>query len=178
MTQLEIAVQKLLPAVEKDPLVRVVTGPGGHTTSAAAIGRIEASPARVWKVLTEVDRYAERVPLIDKVKIRGDVVDFGLRFRVSFFSVGFSFETSLREIEGRRLTLSYRSGEPKDIVIDYLVEPIAEAPGSTALAVHIGFDVDSIGWLARYFLKHHPEIKHGVHAGCALALFDSMRRAA
>jgi hypothetical protein len=39
-------------------------------------------------------------------------------------------------------------------------------------------DVRSLGWLAKYFLGHHPEIQHGILPGVALALLDSMRRIA
>jgi hypothetical protein len=44
--------------------------------------------------------------------------------------------------------------------------------------VHIGFDIESLGWLVKLFLKHHPEIQFGVFSGCALALLESMRTAA
>jgi hypothetical protein len=40
------------------------------------------------------------------------------------------------------------------------------------------FEVKSLGWLAKYFLKHHPEIQYGIFPGVALALLDSLKRAA
>lgn len=177
MTELHGAFSDLLPASTRDPVVRVQRGPDHRPMSATAVGRIPASKDRVWNVLCDVERYAERVPLIDRVKVRGDVVDLALRFRVSFFSVGFSFESSIHKAEDRSLVLAYRSGEPKDIRIEYLVEPLEGEPNASALAIKIGFDPHSVGWLARYFLKHHPEIEYGIHSGCALALFESMRKA-
>ena len=39
------------------------------------------------------------------------------------------------------------------------------------------FDLHSLGWLVKYFLKHHPEIQHGIFPGVALVLIDSLRRA-
>jgi hypothetical protein len=40
-----------------------------------------------------------------------------------------------------------------------------------------GFDVQSLGWLVKYFLKHHSEIQHGIFPGITLVLLDSIRRA-
>ena len=39
------------------------------------------------------------------------------------------------------------------------------------------FDLMSLGWLAKYFLRHHPEIQFGIFPGVALVLVDSLRRA-
>ena len=39
------------------------------------------------------------------------------------------------------------------------------------------FDLHSLGWLVKYFLKHHPEIQHGIFPGVALVLIDSLKRA-
>jgi hypothetical protein len=168
----------LLPTVGADPVLRIASGSDGRPVAASAIGRIDATVDRIWKVLTDVERYADRVPLMDRVRVRGDVIDFGLRFRVSFFSVAFSFQSQLRMVDHRSVSLIYRSGEPKDITIDYALQPLPGNANASVLGVHIGFDVMSIGWLARVFLKHHPEIQYGIHPGCALALFDSMRKAA
>ena len=43
--------------------------------------------------------------------------------------------------------------------------------------VDASFEVESLGWLVKYFLKHHPEIRHGIFPGVALVLHDSLRRA-
>ena len=40
------------------------------------------------------------------------------------------------------------------------------------------FDAGSLGRLAKYFLRHHPEIEFGIFPGVALALIESMRRGA
>jgi hypothetical protein len=39
------------------------------------------------------------------------------------------------------------------------------------------FDLESLGWLVKYFLRHHPEIQFGIFPGVALVLVDSLRRA-
>ena len=43
---------------------------------------------------------------------------------------------------------------------------------STILYVSCFFDILSLGWLVRFVLKHHPEIRDGVFAGTALVLLD------
>jgi hypothetical protein len=175
MSNLATLLDEHRSSLSHDPFVRI-DWQRGHPVAAAAMGWVGATPARVWSVLTDVEAYAERVPLMNRVRRKGDVIEFRLALKLAFFSVGFSFESSLATVDGRSVTLRYRNGEPKDMLIEYLIEPLPQ-PDQCALAVHVGFDVDSIGWLARFFLKHQPAIRYGVHPGCALALFDSMRRA-
>jgi ribosome-associated toxin RatA of RatAB toxin-antitoxin module len=159
-----------------NPIVHVALGAGGRAVSASAAGRVGASTDRVWSVLTDVGKYAERVPMMHRVRLRGDLAEFSLRLRISFFSVGFSFESEIERDEGRSLSLNYVRGEPRDIAIRWHLEPLSDGAES-AIFVHIGFDIDSLGWMAKYFLKHHPEIQFGVFPGCAVALLESMRTA-
>jgi ribosome-associated toxin RatA of RatAB toxin-antitoxin module len=145
--------------------------------AATAMRRMDASPKRIWNLVTDVEGYAARVPLIERVNIRGDLAEFRLRFGLALFSARFSFQSTIHKVEERSLVLSYQSGEPKDLTIEYVIDPIPDRPDAALLAVYIGFDVGSVGWLARFFLKHHPEIQYGIHAGCALALVESIHKA-
>ena len=75
----------------------------------------------------------------------------------------------------RTLELKWVSGEPRNIHLRFHVVPSADGQTCT-LTTQAAFDVRSLGWLAKYFLKHHPEIQYGIFPGVALALFDSIRR--
>src|SRR5258706_5063483 len=153
------------------PLVRVVIGEKGLPVGACAAGVVDAAPRAVWELVTDVNGYAERVPLMDRVIVHGDWAEFYLKLKIAFFSVGFSYSADIVREEGRAVELVYRSGEPKDIRIRYEIEPLED--GRTLVFVRIGFDVESLGWLVKYFLRHHPEIQFGIFPGCALALLDS-----
>jgi ribosome-associated toxin RatA of RatAB toxin-antitoxin module len=157
-----------------DPLVRIELGPKGLPVAACAAARVQASSDRVWAVLSDVEQYAVRVPLIDRVRRRNDEAEFLLRLKLAFFSVSFSFESEIQEDPGKTLDLRYLRGEPKDIAIRYDVLPL-NAGSESAIFVRIGFDINSLGWLVTFFLKHHPEIQFGVFPGCAVALLESMR---
>jgi ribosome-associated toxin RatA of RatAB toxin-antitoxin module len=161
-------------AMSDDPLVRIALGKKGLPVAACAAGRVEASAERVWSVLSDVSKYAVRVPLIDRVRLHGDSAEFLLRLKLAFFSVSFSFESEIRESEGKTLDLRYLKGEPKDIAIRYDVLPL-NGGSESAIFVRIGFDIESLGWLVKFFLKNHPEIQFGVFPGCAVALLESMR---
>ena len=154
-------------------------GPSGLPIAACAAGVVEAPPEQVFEVLTDIERYAERVPLIHKARVHGDWAEFSLRLKLAFFGVGFSFASNVAsDPEQRSLALGYRSGEPKDIAIHYDIVPLASDPERSLMYVQIGFDIQSLGWLVKFFLKHHPEIQYGVFSGCALALLESMRSSA
>lgn len=168
----------LSAVLESDgPLVRVTFGPKGLPVAATAGQIVNASPKRVYEILTDIEKYAERVPLIHRVRLKGDLAEFGLKFKVAFFGVGFSFTSKVETVKDRSVELVYREGEPANIRIKYDITPLAGKDERSVLFVRIGFDVDSLGWLVKFFLRHHPEIQFGIFPGCALALLESMRLA-
>lgn len=150
----------------------------GYANCATAESVINAPVARVWDVVTDVDQYPERVPMISRVRLDGTRATVKLKFKLSLFSVGFEFVVDEVHSEADRwLELRYVSGEPRDIRLRFDLQPIDDGK-ATMLRTTGEFDVMSLGWLAKYFLKHHPEIQCGIIPGVAIGLLESMRRAA
>jgi carbon monoxide dehydrogenase subunit G len=160
--------------VGTSPLVAIELGPEGIPCGAIAAVQLPAPPERVWAVVSDVASYAEHIPMISKVTREGDRVKVHLKFRISLLSVGFDFTADGVYQENHWLEMRYVAGEPKDLNIRFDLVPTA-----MGTLVHAGcrFDVSSLGWLVKYFLKHHPEIQWGVFPGTALTLLESMRRA-
>jgi ribosome-associated toxin RatA of RatAB toxin-antitoxin module len=165
----------LLPR-DKSPILRVRLGKDGLPVGAAAVARIDYPPSRVWSVITDLS-YAYYIPMVHRARRDGDRVTFELRFKIGLFSVGFEFTAEVITQEAdRSLELRWLSGDPQQIRLRFTVIPtdderacLVEGDGE--------FDVMSLGWLVKYFLKHHPEIQFGIMPGVALALVDSLRRA-
>jgi carbon monoxide dehydrogenase subunit G len=166
---------EVIKAAGGGPLVRVSLGPDGIPVAAVAAMRVNAPPARAWQVLADVDAYPGRVPMVSRVKRTGDRVTVQLKFRITLFSVGFEFTADAISVENRSLELRHVAGEPRGLLLRFDVLP--DGDGSLVYAA-ISFDVMSLGWLAKYFLRHHPEIQYGIFPGASLALLDSMRRVA
>ena len=160
-----------------EPLVQLHLGPQGQPIAATAAQRVPVAPAALWAVLDDVARYAERVPMVRRVRLSEGQVEVGLRFRISFLSAGFAFTADVVRDPGRALELRWLRGEPAHIRIRFDLLPGPDDGSSIAYA-HVGFEIESLGWLVKFFLRHHPEIRAGVFAGTALVLLDSMRRAA
>ena len=159
--------------------MEVHLGPGGKPTAATASALIAAPPARVWEVVRDVSRYQHNVPMIHESKRTGDRVNMALGFKVAVFSAKFAFHARVVEHEERALEMSWISGEPRDVRIRFELHPEVTGTGTgTLLQVALSFDLQSLGWLVKYFLRHHPEIQFGVFPGSALALLDAVRRAA
>lgn len=159
------------------PLLQIHLGADGLPARASAAARLRAPPARVWAVISDVDGYAGRVPMIHRVRKDGDRVTVSLRFKVALFSVGFAFVADVRPDPERSLEIRGVSGEPRGIVLRFDLAPLSGG-AETLVESSAELDVLSLGWLPKYFLGHHPEIQHGILPGVALALLDSMRRAA
>ena len=157
--------------------VEVKVDDQGKPREATAEARIACSAARVWRVIEEVDRYPERVPMIHRVRLDGDRATVDLKFKIALFSVGFTFVVDVKSEKEKWLELKYVSGEPRGIILRFDLEPVDD--GKACVLKSTGaFDATSLGWLAKYFLRHHPEIQFGIMPGVAVGLLESMRRAA
>lgn len=161
---------------QSKPVVTVDVDAKGTPIGAVAVAEIAAGRERVWSVISNVDGYAGVVPMLHKVKRDGDRVTVHLRFKISLVSVGFEFSCAVKMEETRWLELTWVAGEPRALRIRFDLEDAG--PDRTRVQAGIWFDALSLGWLAKYFLRHHPEIQYGIFPGCALAIVDSMRKVA
>lgn len=161
----------------KQASVEVFHGADGRPARATAVARFDHAPAHVWGVIVDVERYPGRVPMIHRVRRRGDEVAVDLKFRISLLSVGFQFVVAATHEPERWLELRWISGEPRGLRLRFDLEPLDDGR-ACSVRTEASFDPHSLGWLAKYFLKNHPEIEFGIFPGVALALLDSMRRAA
>lgn len=166
----------IVAAVGKNPLVELEFDSAGEPIASTAFSRIERTPAEVWAVISDVDRYGRYIPMIHKITRRGDHVRVELRFKVAVYSAKFASEGRITEERERWLDIAYLSGEPRGMAIRFELQP-ADDGRATMLATYVRFDPYSLGWLVSFFLKHHPEIRFGVVSGTALTLLDAIRRA-
>jgi hypothetical protein len=138
---------------------------------------VDATPGRVWAVVENPEGLAGLVPMLHKVRRTGDRVNIQLRFRIALFSVGFEFTADSFRTPGEWAEVRWVDGEPRDLRLRFDLRPLDDGR-RTELRAGAWFDIDSLGWLAKYFLRHHPEIRYGVYPGAALALADGLRREA
>jgi hypothetical protein len=162
-----------VPAVD----VKLEMAADGQPLNATAVSRVDSSIDRVWKVIADVEGYSDRIPMISKVRLDGRRATVHLKFKVSLFSVGFDFVVDVTSEEKKFLELRYVSGEPRGIKLRFDLEPL-DGGAATELKAYGAFDPMSLGWLAKYFLRHHPEIQNGIIPGVAIGLLESMRKAA
>jgi ribosome-associated toxin RatA of RatAB toxin-antitoxin module len=162
--------------MDSETTVVVRTSSNGRPVGARARARIERPVAEVWAALRDVEAYARFLPMVHRVQRDGDRITFELKFRISLFSTTFRFTADAVYEEERWLELRWVAGEPRGIRLRFDLTP--EDGGRACVVDGDGaFDLQSLGWLAKYFLKHHPEIEFGVLPGVALVLVDSLRRA-
>jgi ribosome-associated toxin RatA of RatAB toxin-antitoxin module len=159
----------------QDIVVKVVMDGRGRVQVATAAMRIEAPVAAVWQLVEDVDGYAGRVPMIHRVIRKGDRATLQLKFKLTLFSVGFEFVVDVVKERERSLELRWVSGEPEGILLGYEIVPLDDGR-ACELRTTSKFDLTNLGWFAKYFLRHHPEIELGVVPGVAIGLLDAMRR--
>ena len=123
-----------------------------------------------------MEQYARHLPMVSRVRRRGDSVTFELKFKLGLFSAGFEFTADVRYEEERTFEMLWSAGEPRDIRLGFGLTPVDDGK-ACMVEGDVEFDPTSLGWLAKFFLKHHPEIQFGVFPGVALVLLDALRRA-
>ena len=156
--------------------VTVQIDDAGLPRGATAEARFDRSVADVWKIVNDVERFADRIPMMHRVRLNGDRATVDLKFKISLFSVGFQFVVDVARKHEESLELRWVSGEPRGIRLRFDLEPLDD--GAACRLRSTGeFDAMSLGWLAKYFLRHHPEIQFGVMPGVAVGLLESIRRA-
>lgn len=163
------------PGPSAGPLVRVHLGEEKRPAGASAALRLEAPPADVWPLIGEIERYPSLVRMIHRAERRGDEVSIVLRFRIALLSAKFGFSASVREEETERVfDIQYISGEPRGLRLRFELEPAAGG-SHTLLRLAASYDIYSLGFLVKFFLRHHPEITCGVYPGTVLSLMESLR---
>jgi ribosome-associated toxin RatA of RatAB toxin-antitoxin module len=160
----------------------------GLPSGAAAERVAAATPAQVWAVIDDLERYPERVPMISKARRvtprapgaplgPRERIEMQLKFRIALFSAKFGFVGDVTGEPERWLELDWVSGEPGSLHIRFDLEPVDDGR-ATRVRAAVSFDIRTLGWLVKFFLRHHPEIQYGVFPGSALVLVDSLCRVA
>lgn len=157
--------------------LKVHLDPDGTPRGATAREKLDVPVDRLWPIIVNVDRFPGRIPMMNRVRLDGSRATIDLKFKLSLFSVGFHFVVDVTKEDEKWLELRWVSGEPKGIKLRFDLEA-ADDGKATILSSTGEFDVMSLGWLTKYFLKHHPEIQFGIIPGVAVGLLESMRKAA
>lgn len=146
----------------------------GYPAVASASCHVAAPLERVFAVVSAVSEYTALVPMLHDVKLERGVATVSLRVGLGLLGSNFSFVARVEQTPMRAIELVYVSGAPAEFRLRFEVTPAASG-ASTVLRTTLGFDPDSLGWLASLFAKRHPELRFGIVPGCALALLESTR---
>jgi hypothetical protein len=164
------------------PVLELQRDASGKSTGAQAWLRTTASAAQCQKALDDISevanfkRFSQHIPMIRDIRRDGPHLVIELQFKVSLLSVKFGAKTHIVRESERAVRFDYVSGEPKGLSLRFAYSNPEALPGETLLEVSSSFDPDSLGWLAKHFLKSHPEIRDGVQTGSAVATAEALRQ--
>lgn len=169
--------------LSRAPLIELLRGPDGRATGARAWGLIDATPEKCKDALDRIGQEAEfskfvrHIPMVKEIRRERDLFVIELQFKVSLISVKFGAKTRVVRESDNALRMDYVSGEPAGLSLRFAYETPPELGGKALLAVSSAYDADSLGWLAKHFLKNHPEIRDGAQTGTAVAIVEALRTA-
>jgi ribosome-associated toxin RatA of RatAB toxin-antitoxin module len=157
------------------PMLRLLVNDDGSPYGTVGAMEVAAPPDRIWSLIRDVSSWSDRVPMIHRVRQGEDTVDITLRFRIALFSTKFTIKTTIVDEEDA-YELRYLSGSPKNLSLRFAVDDLGD--GKSKITAGVTYDIYSLGWLVKVFLRHHPEIQLGVFPGTVLTVLDSLRIAA
>ena len=178
----EVDAPALAPLLEPGPLVRIFCNEEGKPRSASSLQLVQAPVDTLWQVVRDPTAFPTFVNMVDSVQRLPPGPDgeeqlrVNLRFKITLFSAKFHFVAQVHRAEAQIVDLRYVSGKVRDVNIRFEVAPVDDQ--RSLLLCYIGFDQTSLGWLVKIFIRHHPEIDWGVHAGSTMSVSSSVRAAA
>jgi hypothetical protein len=165
--------------LKKGPLIRVDSYSSGRPSSATCLMAIPAPAGSVWTRIRGLDALPALIEMVESLTSlppgpQGEeLVHVKLRFKITIFTARFDFVARIERQDEHRLELIYHSGKVHDLRICFELAPVSA--DSSVLLCRVGFDPRSLGWLANIFIRHHPEIEWGIHAGSALSVAQAAR---
>jgi ribosome-associated toxin RatA of RatAB toxin-antitoxin module len=176
------SVEELATALAEGPLVRLFNRADGKPRAASGLVLVQAPPERVWECIRDMRSLQRFIEMVESLRVLPpgpsgeELVRVNLRFKIAIFSARFHFVARVAREEDSRVELTYHSGKVRDLAIRL---EVAKVPGNrTILHCLVQFDIHSLGWLVNIFVRHHPEIEWGIHAGSAMSIAESVRKMA
>ena len=164
----------------RNPVVELLRSPTGISSGARAFARVDAPVSALQVAFDRIEKdgsfaeFVKHIPMVRELKRNGDRFRIELQFRMSILSVRFGASMRLVRETPYAVRFDYIEGEPERLSLRFAAH---ELDGRSLLQIDVGYDIDSLGWLAKHFLRHHPEIRDGAHTGTAVAIVEALRHA-
>jgi hypothetical protein len=167
----------------RNPLIELLRDGRGRASGANAWARLDVDGAACRAALDAIERtasfaeFVKHIPMVREIRKDGDLMRIDLQFRVSVISVKFGAKARLRRESPNALCMDYVEGEPAGLTLRFAFSEPAVLGGKALLMTSSAYEIDSLGWLAKNFLRHHPEIRDGAQTGTAVAIVEALRKA-
>jgi hypothetical protein len=162
-------------------VIELLRGKDKKSIGARAFAKVAVSPQQIRAAFDRIEKegsfkgFVEHIPMVRDLRRERDHMAIELQFKVAIVSVRFGATMRLVREGPDAVRFDFIDGEPRDLSLRFAGHALEG--GASLLEVGVGFDIDSLGWLTKYFLRHHPEIRDGAHAGTAVAIVEALRAA-
>lgn len=170
-------------------LNHVEQAPDGTLLRSVAVALVDAPLEKVvdqvQRIRTHRGGFLRDVNIVNKVTFLGEEGDrlrirLELCYRFFLFRAKFQVDADVTVDDKGSLNLVGVSGKPQGLRAHFRAQPVVideGGPEQTLVYCSLRFDVHSLGWLADYFLRHHPEIELGVFSATAPIIVLTLKEA-
>lgn len=164
----------------RNPVIELLRKSDGRSSGARAFALLDCTLPRLQEAFDRIEitgdfhSFVKHIPMVKELKKKGDRYAIELQFKVAILSVKFGAEMRLVREGPNAIRFDYIEGEPDGLSLRFAGHPMGD---KVLLQIDVGYEIDSLGWLAKHFLRHHPEIRDGAHAGTAVAIVEALRTA-
>jgi hypothetical protein len=176
---LEAAAIMIIVPQSRNPVIELLRNDRRQSSGARGFAKVSVPQERLRATFDRIEQegsfkaFVDHIPMVRDLRRERDRFVIELQFKVSILSVRFGATQRLVRESPDAVRFDYIEGEPRGLSLRFAGHPLEGA--ESLLQVDVGYDIDSLGWLAKHFLKHHPEIRDGAHAGTAVAIVEALR---
>ena len=172
--------KSLVPLLEKGELSLVESYRSGRLRQVTVVSLVNASPDRVWRVLTDYENYVKFMPNLDEIEItKRQGADVYIAYELEVPGPNMDYTLIHHHVPKTRIDITLADDEGDIQTGAWRWELIPHQNGSQTILVYSLYtDVRESSWVLRQVMKSQPSLEHGLNVATGLVTIRAIKKRA
>ena len=170
----------LVPLLQKGELSLVESYRSGRLRQVTVVALVKATPAKVWRVLTDYEHYVEFMPNLDEIEItKREGADVVIAYELEVPGPNMDYTLIHHHVPMTRIDVTLADDEGDIQTGAWRWELIPHQNGSQTILVYSLYtDVRESSWVLRQIMKSQPSLEHGLNVATGLVTVRAIMKRA
>lgn len=170
----------LVPLLQKGELSLVESYRSGRLRQVTVVALVKATPAKVWRVLTDYEHYVEFMPNLDEIEItKREGADVVIAYELEVPGPNMDYTLIHHHVPKTRIDVTLADDEGDIQTGAWRWELIPHQNGSQTILVYSLYtDVRESSWVLRQIMKSQPSLEHGLNVATGLVTVRAIMKRA